>query len=152
MMTEAEALKTLAREEPAVADDVRHALRRSHRRRPRSHLAAAAAGIPLVRAARWKRGSQRKHLAVARALARLFTLAGMERYAETCASEETSQIITRTRARGPRAWPLTPGRSHLARRAAGHRPARLVLGDGARGRAAYDACAAATRAAVAATS
>lgn len=94
MMTEAEALQTLARENPAVADDVRAALR--------SLTSGGGLGaITLLRLQEflWYRlpaaSSQPTdaYLAVAGALARLFTLAGMERYAEVCASEETTRIL-----------------------------------------------------------
>ncbi|MGH3281842.1 MAG: hypothetical protein ACRDNW_22270 [Trebonia sp.] len=94
-MTEAEALKTLAREDPAVADDARAALR--------SLTSGGGLGaISLLRLQEFLwyalpiAASQPNQacLAVTRALARLFTLAGMERYAEVCASEETARIIS----------------------------------------------------------
>jgi hypothetical protein len=94
MMTDAEALKTLAREDPAVADDARNALRSltsgeglgaiSLLRLQEFLWFALPAGTPRPAEAQ---------LAVTRALARLFTLAGMERYAEACACEETAQIL-----------------------------------------------------------
>jgi hypothetical protein len=95
MMTEAEALKTLAREDPAVADDARAALR--------SLTSGDGLGsISLLRLQEFlwyvlPAGTPQtadEHLAVTRALARLFTLAGMERYADACASEETTRIIS----------------------------------------------------------
>ncbi len=135
MMTEAEALKTLAREDPAVADDARTALRSltsggglgaiSLLRLQEFLWYGLPAGVPQP---------AEEYLAVTRALARLFTLAGMERYAEVCASEETAQILGaygELAGRGRRR--VLPGARHLARRAAGHRPARLVLGHGAGG-------------------
>src|SRR6202035_1842267 len=94
MMTEAEALKTLAREDPAVADDARTALRSltsggglgaiSMLRLQEFLWYALPTGPPQATEA---------YLAVTKALARLFTLADMERYAEVCAGEETAQII-----------------------------------------------------------
>src|SRR5580700_8643048 len=95
MMTEAEALKTLAREDPAVADDARTALR----------TLTSGGGLGAISLLRlqeflWYGLPTRTpqpteaQLAVARALARLFALADMERYAEICASEETSRIIS----------------------------------------------------------
>ena len=94
MMTEAEALKTLAREDPAVADDARTALR----------SLTSGGGLGAVSLLRLQEflwyglptgipQPVEEYLGVTKALARLFTLAGMERYAEVCASEETSQII-----------------------------------------------------------
>ena len=87
-----------------------------------------------MRAADGLAGSHRSgHLAVARALARLLTLAGMERYAEVCAQRadraDHRRVRRSSRDRGRRR--LLQGARHLARRAARHRPARLVLGDGA---------------------
>jgi hypothetical protein len=152
MMTEAEALKTLAREEPAVADDVRHALR--------SLTSGGGLGaISLLRLQEFlwyalPAGSRQPadtHLAVARALARLFTLAGMERYAEACTSEQTMRVITAysgsqtegvsaySRARA--ASPAVPPDTDLLAWSS-------VMGPDER--AAYDACAAAIELAVAA--
>ena len=132
MMTESEALKTLAREEPAVADDVRNAL----------HSLTSGGGLGAISLLRLQEylwyalpagtgQPAETHLAVARALARLFTLAGMERYAEVCTNEQTSRVIKRVRRlarRGRRG--VHQGADRLARGTAGHRPARLVLGHG----------------------
>ena len=94
MMTEAEALQTLAREDPAVADDARAALR----------WLTSGGGLETISLLRlqeflwyvlptsWPVQAS-GHVAVARALARLLTLAGMERYGDVCASAETEQII-----------------------------------------------------------
>ena len=116
MMTEAEALKTLAREDPAVADDARTALRSltsggglgaiSLLRLQEFLWYGLPAGMPQ---------SAEEHLAVTRALARLFTLAGMERYAEVCAGEETAQIIgayRNSRAEGIAAYTRALATSH----------------------------------------
>lgn len=152
MMTEAEALKTLAREEPAVADDVRHALQ--------SLTAGGGLGaITLLRLQEYlwyalpagTRPSAETHLAVARALARLFTLAGMERYAETCVSEQTAQIIdayAASRAEGVTAYSRALASSHAAPPDTDLLAWSSVMGPDER--AAYDACAAALELAVAA--
>src|ERR1700733_3742277 len=83
MMTEAEALETLAREDPAVADDAKAALR----------WLTEGGGLESISMLRlqeflwyvlptsWPVQSS-GHLAVARALARLLTLAAMDRYAD----------------------------------------------------------------------
>ena len=112
MMTQAEALETLAREDPAVADDARKRTPLADiRRRPRRDLAAETPGIPVVRAACGGTAAGGGVTRVTRALARLFTLAGMERYAEVCASEETAQILTAYATRARKASRPTPGRS-----------------------------------------
>jgi hypothetical protein len=152
MMTEAEALKTLARENPAVADDARTALRSvtsggglgaiSLLRLQEFLWFALPAGTPK---------SAEANLAVTRALARLFTLAGMERYAEACACEQTSRIINAyasSRAEGVAAYskalavsPAVPPDTDLLAWSS-------VMGPDER--AAYDSCAAAIELAVAA--
>jgi hypothetical protein len=150
MMTESEALKALAREEPAVADDVRHAL----------HSLTSGGGLGVISLLRLQeylwyalpagtRQSAETHLAVARALARLFTLAGMERYAETCTSEQTVRIIDAyagSRAEGVGAYSRALAASHAA-----PPDTDLLAWSSAMGReerAAYDACAAAIELAV----
>jgi hypothetical protein len=151
MMTEAEALKTLAREEPAVAEDVRHALQ--------SLTSGGGFGvISLLRLQEYlwyalpagTRQSAETHLAVARALARLFTLAGMERYAETCTSEQTARIIgayAGSRAEGVAAYSRALAASHAAPPDTDLLAWSSVMGR--EERAAYDACAAAIELAVA---
>ena len=152
MMTEAEALKTLAREDPAVADDARTALR--------SLTSGGGLGaISLLRLQEFlwyglpagTPQSAEEHLAVTRALARLFTLAGMERYAETCASEETAQIISAyagSRAEGVAAYSRALATSHAVPPDTDLLAWSSVMGP--EERAAYDACAAAIELAVAA--
>ncbi|HEX9040560.1 MAG TPA: hypothetical protein VF838_05960 [Trebonia sp.] len=152
MMTEAEALKALAREEPAVADDVRHALQ--------SLTAGGGLGvISLLRLQEYlwyalpagTRQSAETHLAVARALARLFTLAGMERYAEACTSEQTLRVIeahARSRGDGVAAYSRALAASHAAPPDTDLLAWSSVMGPDER--AAYDACAAAIELAVAA--
>jgi hypothetical protein len=93
MMTEAEALKILAREDPAWSPDAKIALRSLT-----SGDGLGAISMLRLQEYVWYRlplefqKSQEWHLAINRALARLFTLAGMERYAEVCASEQTINI------------------------------------------------------------
>ena len=152
MMTEAEALKTLAREDPAVADDARTALR--------SLTSGGGLGaISLLRLQEYlwyalpagSRQPAEEHLAVTRALARLFTLAGMERYAEACACEETAQIIsayTGSQAEGVLAYSRALSRSHAVPPDTDLLAWSSVMGPDER--AAYDACAAAIELAVAA--
>lgn len=152
MMTEAEALKTLARENPAVADDARAALR----------SLTSGGGLEAISLLRLQEflwyglpvaapQPTEAHLAVTRALARLFTLADMERYAEVCASEETTRIIgayASSRAEGIAAYskalaasPAVPPDTDLLAWSS-------VMGPNER--AAYDACAGAIEIAVAA--
>ncbi|HEY6496364.1 MAG TPA: hypothetical protein VIZ43_24045 [Trebonia sp.] len=152
MMTEAEALKTLAREDPAVADDARIALR--------SLTSGGGLGaISLLRLQEFlwyglpsgAPQAAEAHLAVTRALARLFTLADMERYAEVCASEETAQIIgayAGSRAEGVTAYSRAMAASPAVPPDTDLLAWSTVMGPGER--AAYDACAAAIELAVAA--
>jgi hypothetical protein len=95
MMTEAEALETLAREDPALAGDAKTALR----------WLTEGGGLEAVSMLRlqeflwyalptsWPVPPD-GHLAIARALSRLLALAGMDRYADVCASAETEHVIT----------------------------------------------------------
>lgn len=152
MMTEAEALKTLAREDPAVADDARTALR----------SLTSGGGLGAVSLLRLQEflwyglptGTPQpveEYLGVTKALARLFTLAGMERYAEVCASEETSQIIgayASSRADGVAAYTKALAASHAVPPDTDLLAWSSVMGPDER--AAYDACAAAIELAVAA--
>jgi len=152
MMTEAEALKTLAREDPAVADDARSALR----------SLTSGGGLGAVSLLRLQEflwfglpaGTPQpteEYLAVTRALARLFTLAGMERYAEVCASEETAQIIdayASSPAEGITAYSKALSTSHAVPPDTDLLAWSSVMGPDER--AAYDACAAAIELAVAA--
>jgi hypothetical protein len=152
MMTEAEALKTLAREDPAVADDARTALR--------SLTSGGGLGaISLLRLQEFlwyglPAGTPQpteEYLGVTRALARLFTLAGMERYAEACASEETAQIISAyggSRAEGVVAYSKALATSHAVPPDTDLLAWSSVMGPDER--AAHDACAAAIELAIAA--
>jgi hypothetical protein len=94
MMTEAEALETLAREDPAVASDAKAALR----------WLTSGGGLEAISQLRlqeflwhvlpssWPLPTAGQ-LSVARALGRLLELAGLERYADVCTSAETERVI-----------------------------------------------------------
>ena len=152
MMTEAEALQTLAREDPAVADDARAALR----------SLTAGGGLEAISLLRLQEflwcalpngvpQAAERQLAVAAALARLLTLAGMERYAEICAGQDTSRILGAyaiSRDEGLDAYAKALNTSHAV-----PPDTDLLAWSSAMGtdeRAAYDACAAAIELAVAA--
>jgi hypothetical protein len=152
MMTEAEALETLAREDPAVASDARAALR----------WLTSGGGLEVISQLRlqeflwhvlptsWPLSSAGQ-LAVARALGRLLMLAGLERYANACASQETERII------GAYHQSLADGMISYAEAVEASRVSPpdtdLLAWGSARGaeeQAAYEACAAALELAVAA--
>ncbi len=152
MMTEAEALQTLAREDPAVADDAKAALR----------WLTSGGGLGAISLLRLQEflwyvlptswpAPATGHVAVARALARLLALAGMERYGDVCASAETERIITAyacAHEEGIAAYSKALAASHAA-----PPDTDLLAWSSAMGpeeRAAYDACAAAIELAVAA--
>ena len=152
MMTEAEALQTLAREDPAIADDARAALRLLTR-------GGGLAAISLLRLQEFLWGAlpggapqaADKHLAVAGALGRLLTLAGMERYAEVCVSADTSQIIgtyVSSRGAGLEAYARALAASHAVPPDTDLLAWSSVMGPDERD--AYDACGAAIELAVAA--
>jgi hypothetical protein len=152
MMTEAEALKTLAREDPAVADNARTALRSLT-----SGEGLGAISLLRLQEFLWyglptgMPQSAEEYLAVTRALARLFTLAGMERYAEVCASEETAQIIGaygNSRAEGVAAYSRALATSQAVPPDTDLLAWSSVMGP--EERAAYDACAGAIELAIAA--
>src|ERR1700727_3079542 len=152
MMTEAEALQTLAREDPAVADDARAALR----------SLTAGGGLEAISLLRLQEflwcalpngvpQAAERQLAVAAALARLLTLAGMERYAEVCAGTDTARILGAyaiSRDEGLDAYAKALNTSHAV-----PPDTDLLAWSSAMGtdeRSAYDACAAAIELAVAA--
>ena len=151
MMTEAEALKTLAREDPAVADDARTAL----------HSLTSGGGLGAISLLRLQEylwyalptgspQSPEAHLTVTKALARLFTLAGMERYAEVCTSAETERILAAygvSRTEGLAAYTGALGTSHAAPPDTDLLAWSTVMGP--EERAAYDSCGAAIELAVA---
>src|SRR6516162_6713438 len=152
MMTEAEALQTLAREDPAVAEDAKAALR----------WLTSGGGLGVISLLRLQEflwyvlptswpAPATGHAAVARALARLLTLAGMERYGDVCASAETERIIAAyscAQDEGIAAYSKALAASHAA-----PPDTDLLAWSSAMGReerAAYDACATAVELAVAA--
>ena len=152
MMTEAEALQTLAREDPAVAEDAKAALR----------WLTSGGGLEVISLLRLQEflwcvlptswpASSSGHVAVATALARLLTLAGMERYGDVCASEQTERIIAAyadSHDHGVAAYSKALATSHAA-----PPDTDLLAWSSAMGqqeRAAYDACAAAIELSVAA--
>jgi hypothetical protein len=153
MMSEAEALQTLAREDPAVADDAKAALR----------WLTSGGGLGAISLLRlqeflwyvlptsWPVPAN-GHVAIARALARLLTLAGMERYGDVCASAETERIIAAyacAHDEGIAAYSKALAVSHAA-----PPDTDLLAWSSAMGpeeRAAYDACAAGIELAVAAS-
>jgi hypothetical protein len=150
MMTEAEALETLAREDPAVASDARAALR----------WLTSGGGLEVISQLRLQEFlwhvlptgwplSATGQLAVARALGRLLELAGLDRYAATCTGTETEQIIAAYDAS------LADGVAASERAAEASRVAPpdtdLLAWGSARGpqeQAAYEACAAAIELAI----
>jgi hypothetical protein len=153
MMTEAEALQTLAREDPAVAEDAKAALR----------WLTSGGGLEVISLLRLQEflwcvlptswpASSSGHIAVAKALARLLTLAGMERYGDVCDSEQTERIIAAYadgHDHGVAAYSKALATSHAA-----PPDTDLLAWSSAMGqqeRAAYDACAAAIELAVAAS-
>ena len=143
MMTEAEALQTLAREDPAVADDARAALR----------LLTSGGGLEAISLLRLQEflwcalpsrvpQAAERQLAVAGALGRLLTLAGMERYAEVCAGADTSRIIgayAGSRDEGLDAYAKALATSHAVPPDTDLLAWSSVMGPDER--AAYDACA-----------
>ncbi|MGC1756454.1 MAG: hypothetical protein WA805_25455, partial [Trebonia sp.] len=150
MMTEAEALQTLAREDPAVAEDAKAALR----------WLTSGGGLEVISLLRLQEflwcvlptswpASSSGHIAVAKALARLLTLAGMERYGDVCASEQTERIVAayaEGHDHGVAAYSKALATSHAA-----PPDTDLLAWSSAMGqqeRAAYDACAAAIELAV----
>src|SRR5215469_13375893 len=152
MMTEAEALETLAREDPAVASDARAALR----------WLTSGGGLEVISQLRlqeflwhvlptsWPLSSAGQ-LAVARALGRLLMLAGLERYASACVSPDTERIVTaygQSVADGMIAY----AEAVEASRIAPPDTDLLAWGStrGAEEQAAYEACAAAIELAIAA--
>ena len=95
MMTESQALETLTREDPEAAGDAKAAL---------AWLTGdeGLAAISLLRLqeflwyalpVKWPMSTPAR-VGVAKALGRLFTLAGLDRYADVCSSVGTEKIIT----------------------------------------------------------
>ncbi|HEV3381771.1 MAG TPA: hypothetical protein VG142_12420 [Trebonia sp.] len=94
MMTEAEALETLTREDPAIAGDVKAALRwlTEGDGLESISLLRLQEFLWYVLPTSWPEPSA-AHLAVARALSRLLTLAGLDRYGDVCGSAQTAHVI-----------------------------------------------------------
>jgi hypothetical protein len=144
-MTESQALETLTREDPEAAGDAKAAL---------AWLAGdeGLETLSLLRLqeflwyalpVKWPMSTQGR-IGVAKALGRLFLLAGLDRYAALCASADTEKIITAYAAgldKGIAAYT----RAIDASNAAPPDTDLLAWGSvmGSRERAAYDACAAA---------
>ena len=153
MMTEAEALQTLARENPALAGDARTALR----------WLTEGGGLEAVSMLRLQEFlwctlpsswpvPEDGHVSVARALSRLLTLAGMDRYAEVCVAPETKEVLaayTRSRADGEAATRKARETSHAAPPDTDLLAWSATQEMGSDERAAYEACAAAIEIAVA---
>jgi hypothetical protein len=145
MMTESQALETLTREDPAAAGDAKAAL---------AWLTGdeGLESISLLRLqeflwyalpVKWPMSTPGR-VGVARALGRLFTLAGLDRYAGICSSAGTEQIIT-AYAGGREEGIAAYTEAIEASNAAPPDTDLLAWGSvmGAQERAAYDACAAA---------
>jgi len=145
MMTESQALETLAREDPAAAGDAKAAL---------AWLTGdeGLESISLLRLqeflwyalpVKWPM-STRGRVGVANALGRLFMLAGLDRYAGVCSSAGTERIIT-AYADGHQEGIAAYTEAIVASNAAPPDTELLAWGSvmGVQERAAYDACAAA---------
>src|ERR1700743_625345 len=151
MMTEAQALTALAREDPEAADEAKAAL----------GWLTNGAGLETVSQlklqefvwdalpVKWPMTTG-ELIAVTRALGRLFSMVGMERYAEVCLSPGTEQILT-AYGRGHDVGIAAYGEAVENSSTAPPDPALLAWGAvmGPDERAAYDACAAAVELAIA---
>jgi hypothetical protein len=145
MMTESQALETLKREDPAAAGDAKAAL----------DWLAGDEGLETISLLRlqeflwyalpvkWPMSTPGR-VGVAKALGRLFMLAGLDRYAGVCSSAGTEQIIT-AYADGHQEGIAAYSEAIEASNAAPPDTELLAWGSvmGAQERAAYDACAAA---------
>jgi hypothetical protein len=153
MMTEAQALETLAREDPAVAGNAKTALR----------WLTEGSGLETISLLRLQEflwnvlptswpTPPAGHLAIARALSRLLTLAGMDKYAEVCSSAETQQVIAAfgsSRKEGEAAYKKALDASHTAPPDTDLLAWSSSQEMGPDERAAYEACAAAIELAMA---
>jgi hypothetical protein len=151
MMTEAQALTALAREDPEAADEAKAAL----------GWLTNGAGLETVSQlklqefvwyalpVKWPMTTG-ELIAVTRALGRLFTMVGMERYAEVCLSPGTEQILT-AYGQGHDAGIAAYAQAVENSSTAPPDTALLAWGSvmGPDERAAYDACAAAVELAIA---
>jgi len=150
-MTEAQALTALAREDPEAADEAKAAL----------GWLTNGAGLETVSQlklqefvwyalpVKWPMTTG-ELIAVTRALGRLFTMVGMERYAEVCLSPGTEQILT-AYGRGHDVGIAAYAEAVENSSTAPPDTALLAWGSvmGPDERAAYDACAAAVELAIA---
>ena len=135
MMTEAEALKTLAREDPAVAEDAKAALRSltsgGGLGRSRCCGCRSSCGTRCRRAGRGSRADAPRGRQGARPAAHAGRHGALrETSARASRPSGSSPPTPSSRTDGVAAY--SRALAHLARGAAGHRPARLVLGRWAR--------------------
>jgi hypothetical protein len=95
MMTESQALETLAREDPEAAGDAKAALAwlTGDEGLETISLLRLQEFLWYALPVKWPMSTPGR-VGVAKALGRLFTLAGLDRYAEVCASADTEKIIT----------------------------------------------------------
>jgi hypothetical protein len=145
MMTESQALETLTREDPAAAGDAKAALAwlTGDEGLETISLLRLQEFLWYALPVKWPM-STRGRVGVARALGRLFTLAGLDRYAGVCSSAGTEQIIT-AYAGGREEGIAAYTEAIEASNAAPPDTDLLAWGSvmGVQERAAYDACAAA---------
>ena len=147
MMTEAEALETLAREDPAIAADVKAALRwlTDGEGLESVSLLRLQEFLWYVLPTSWP-DPPTSHLAVARALSRLLTLAGLDRYGDVCGSAETTHVIEtygNSLAEGEAAYRRSRDKSHAVPPDTDLLAWSTGTQMGPDERAAYEACAAA---------
>jgi hypothetical protein len=95
MMTESQALETLAREDPEAAGDAKAALAwlTGDEGLETISLLRLQEFLWYALPVKWPMSTPGR-VGVAKALGRLFTLAGLDRYAEVCSSADTERIIT----------------------------------------------------------
>jgi hypothetical protein len=95
MMTESQALETLTREDPEAAGDAKAALAwlTGDEGLETISLLRLQEFLWYALPVKWPMSTPGR-VGVAKALGRLFTLAGLDRYAEVCSSSETEKIIT----------------------------------------------------------
>ena len=132
MMTESQALETLTREDPEAAGDARAALAwlTGDEGLETISLLRLQEFLWYALPVKWPMSTPGR-VGVAKALGRLFLLAGLDRYAGVCSSAGTEKIIT-AYADGARGGDRRLHRGHrgVQRGAAGHRVARLGFGHG----------------------
>jgi hypothetical protein len=145
MMTESQALETLAREDPEAAGDAKAALAwlTGDEGMETVSLLRLQEFLWYALPVKWPMSTPGR-VGVAKALGRLFTLAGMDRYAGVCSSAWTERIIT-AYANGHQEGIAAYTEAIEASKAAPPDTDLLAWGSvmGSQERAAYDACAAA---------